>query len=68
MHTTTRHSRWATQALAGAIILATLKSVPASAQVTYDDICPLTRLGTQLVRCDNLTGNGATAPLWVPQR
>jgi hypothetical protein len=30
--------------------------------------CPLTRVATQLVRCDNLTGNGVSAPLWIPQR
>ncbi len=29
--------------------------------------CPLSRVGTQLVRCDNLTGNGVEAPLWIPQ-
>lgn len=30
--------------------------------------CPLMRVGTQLVRCDNLTGAGASAPSWVPER
>ena len=29
--------------------------------------CPLTRIGTQFVRCDNLTGNGVSAPSWVPE-
>ena len=28
--------------------------------------CPLRRLGDQLVRCDDLTGNGVRAPLQVP--
>lgn len=30
--------------------------------------CPLERIGTQLVRCDNLTGNGVAAPGWVKAR
>jgi hypothetical protein len=29
--------------------------------------CPLTRVGTQFVRCDNLTGAGVSAPPWVPE-
>jgi hypothetical protein len=29
--------------------------------------CPLTRIGTQFVRCDNLTGAGVAAPRWVPE-
>ena len=29
--------------------------------------CPLRRVGTQLVRCDFLTGNGFTAPLSIPE-
>lgn len=27
--------------------------------------CPLTRVNDQLVRCDDLTGNGVRAPLWM---
>ena len=34
---------------------------------TYVD-CPLERIGTQLVRCDNLTGAGAAAPSWIPEQ
>lgn len=30
--------------------------------------CPLTRVNDQLVRCDDLTGNGVRAPLWMQQR
>ncbi len=30
--------------------------------------CSLERVGTQLVRCDDLTGAGATAPTYVPER
>lgn len=29
--------------------------------------CPLMRIGTQFVRCDNLTGAGSRAPSWVPE-
>ncbi|TQJ33570.1 hypothetical protein [Arthrobacter sp. SLBN-122] len=34
---------------------------------TYVD-CPLERIGTQLVRCDNLTGTGVDAPYWIPEQ
>jgi hypothetical protein len=30
--------------------------------------CPLTRIGDQFVRCDNLTGAGVAAPPWVPEQ
>jgi hypothetical protein len=33
----------------------------------HEHNCPLRRVGSQLVRCDNLTGAGATAPDWVPK-
>jgi len=29
--------------------------------------CPLQRIGTQFVRCDNLTGAGMSAPPWIPE-
>ena len=29
--------------------------------------CPMERIGSQLVRCDNLTGAGVAAPLGVPE-
>jgi hypothetical protein len=29
--------------------------------------CPLQRIGTQFVRCDNLTGAGVPAPQWIPE-
>ena len=29
--------------------------------------CPLRRIDRQLVRCDNLTGAGAPAPLFIPE-
>ncbi|MDQ0826223.1 hypothetical protein QFZ60_002396 [Arthrobacter sp. B2I5] len=34
---------------------------------TYVD-CPLERIGIQLVRCDNLTGAGVGAPIWIPEQ
>lgn len=30
--------------------------------------CLLERVGTQLVRCDDLTGNGVPAPGYIPER
>lgn len=35
---------------------------------TATSSCPLERVGTQFVACDNLTGNGVPAPAWVPER
>lgn len=41
---------------------------PVKVQVSTDALnCPLRRVGTQLVRCDYLTGGGFTAPLSVPE-
>ena len=34
---------------------------------SYEPNCPLSRVDTQLVRCDNLTGAGVTAPASVPE-
>jgi hypothetical protein len=33
-----------------------------------DPYCPLERIGSQLVRCDNLTGLGVPAPYWIPEQ
>jgi hypothetical protein len=41
---------------------------PAPTQEATSTSCPLTRVGTQYVRCDNLTGNEVSAPLSIPQR
>lgn len=30
--------------------------------------CALERVGSHLVRCDDLTGGGAQAPWWIPER
>jgi hypothetical protein len=34
--------------------------------LSYEPNCPLRRVGDHLVRCDNLTGAGVPAPIWVP--
>ncbi len=40
---------------------------PTSISMLGSGNCPLERVGTQLVRCDNLTGAGVRAPSWVPE-
>jgi hypothetical protein len=62
-----------TGAVLAILLFAGLASAPASASVTDDptnsyQYCPLTRIGTQLVRCDNLTGAGVPAPFWIPEQ
>ena len=39
-----------------------------SAGASVDHACWLARVGTQFVRCDDLTGNAVPAPLWVPEQ
>lgn len=39
-----------------------------STVTTDTSTCSLARIGTQLVRCDSLTGAGVEAPSWVPER
>ena len=67
-----------TAAAAAASIIAGLAAFPAGARPdpgepipprfsSYDNNCPLTRVGSQLTRCDYLTGGGVPAPLWVPE-
>jgi hypothetical protein len=46
---------------------ATARSGQAADYFTYSN-CPLERIGTQLVRCDILTGTGADAPYWIPEQ
>jgi hypothetical protein len=60
------------------ILLLVLGASPASAHVdpgqdvrTHTDppsSCPLERVGTQFVKCDDLTGNGVPAPAYIPSR
>jgi hypothetical protein len=78
----THNRRWQSTTVA-ALLLAAISAAPASAGPLHDPIlsapsasaidsnnhtCWLQRVGTQLVRCDNLTGNGVAAPLWMPER
>jgi hypothetical protein len=41
---------------------------PAPTEDWQSAYCPLERVDTQFVACDNLTGNGVPAPSWVPER
>lgn len=52
-----------------------LSAAPAPAATASDDDvlntyvdCRLGRIGSQLVRCDNLTGLGIDAPEWIPEQ
>ncbi|MGO4385435.1 hypothetical protein [Specibacter sp. RAF43] len=77
MYSTHRASRWTGLAVA-ALLTAIIAPAPAFARqdtgtldgtvtIFTGPACELTRIGTQLVRCDSLTGAGVTAPLWVPE-
>ena len=70
-----------TAALAVSAVLAGMGALPAAARpedgddrtrprivvVNTDANCPLRRLDRQLVRCDNLTGAGVQAPLFIAE-
>jgi hypothetical protein len=69
-------ARWSAAA-AGATLVASLAAGTAAARPDSGDRipdrypshnCQLERIGTQLVRCDNLTGGGVQAPPWVPEQ
>ena len=77
------HTRCWQVATVAAVLLSAVSAAPASAGTLHDPSLPapsasavgsnnhtcwLQRVGTQLVRCDNLTGNGVAAPLWMPER
>ena len=75
---TIRTIRSVTAAIGAGLLLALLP-VPATASQDRGEAvtrvvsvrsqaCPLERVGTQYVRCDNLTGAGVAAPSWVPQQ
>ncbi len=64
-----------TLTLLSAAALALAISAPAHAQQlpgpgvrSAKSSCPLERIGAQLVRCDRLTGNGVSAPLYIPEQ
>ena len=78
IHTT----RWQAAALT-ALLATTLSTGPASAVMLHgpalpaltshaptsaDHPCWLARVGTQFVRCDDLTGDAVPAPRWIAQR
>jgi hypothetical protein len=78
----THNHRWRAAAVA-ALVLTAVSTAPASAVMLHDPSvtaqtaalssttnhnCWLLRVGTQLVRCDNLTGNGVKAPRWMPEQ
>jgi hypothetical protein len=78
MNTTMIRAIHAVTAAAGAGLLVALLSASATASQDRGEAvtspvsvrstsCPLERVGTQYVRCDNLTGAGVAAPLWVRQ-
>lgn len=47
---------------------ATLDPGPPVERERTSGSCPLERVGTQFVRCDDLTGNGLPAPSFLPSR
>jgi hypothetical protein len=76
MHTTKLLFR-CSAAAATATLIAGLAAIPAAARPdpgepipirfsSYEN-CPLNRIDTQLVRCDNLTGAGVVAPAYIPE-
>jgi hypothetical protein len=77
MTRTTVLARWSTAAAAAALLAgfaattAAARPDPGPPRTTQlpsnTQECPLSRVGTQFVRCDNLTGAGVTAPVWIPE-
>jgi hypothetical protein len=54
--------------LTGWLPAATASPPPDPSQaIGFGNDCPLQRIGTQFVRCDNLTGAGVPAPSWIPE-
>lgn len=45
-----------------------MTATPRAARGGHAGECLLERVGAQLVRCDDLTGNGVPAPAWIPER
>jgi hypothetical protein len=80
MNHTTSRTRRVFPTIATAALVVALGTVPAAARhdprtgfperqatpTTY--FCAIQRVDTQLVGCDNLTGNGVPAPGWVDER
>jgi hypothetical protein len=54
--------------LTGWLPVASASPLPDPSQaIAFGNDCPLRRIGTQYVRCDNLTGAGVRAPSWIPE-
>ncbi len=80
MSTTSQHSHHVVRAIApiaAALVIMVLGAMPSSARpdigppvpnVSHPGSCLLERVGTQFVRCDNLTGNGVPAPAFISER
>lgn len=80
MSSTSQHSRHVVRTVApiAAALAAMVLSAPASSArpepgptVTrggHADACLLERVGSQFVRCDDLTGNGVPAPTFIAER
>jgi hypothetical protein len=81
VNTTQTHPAHSSRRLLQVVIIATAlamgTALPAGARTdpglhlpTFDtyDHCLLERVGTQYVKCDELTGNGVPAPAWVRGR
>ena len=79
MNTTRLHPCTQMTVVAAVVALIGVAQVPAAPApdpgeplhpgVTADpDNCLLRRVERQFVRCDNLTGAGVPAPLWLPER
>ena len=78
MHPTAHRPHRVLPAVAAALLLVGAAAAPASARPdrgetrliqvgTSPTHCLLERVGSQFVRCDDLTGNGVPAPAWVPE-
>jgi len=78
---TNRQLHRSTAVVTGTVILTAMVALPAyarpdagAARVSHSTPaadggrCWLARVGTQFVRCDDLTGNGVSAPGFVSQR
>ena len=67
------HVRRSGAVVAGGLLLLTgwlplaTASPPSDPSQSLVNGCSLERIGTQLVRCDYLTGAGVRAPSWVPE-
>jgi hypothetical protein len=79
MFTIQKHTFRHQLAAAAALVVIGLTALPATARpdpgepldapvATQETNCALARVGTQFVKCDDLTGNGVAAPATVPER